>query len=382
MRLVFDIRETQLKRVGVSVYANNVMPRLVELLCKRHEIVLIGLRNKPVPFKISSDVIYYDIAPSSRDSKLIKFLWYLQLPLILRRLEADLYFGTFLKIAPLRKFKTKVITTLHDAASLSTVGLVGNKLSRVINKAFVSNSINHSTKIICISEHCRREFFDLFGEKILEKGEVVYHGVPDEFIELARNTKIIENDFRSKHGIFKKFLLSVGTITPKKNYERLIEAFELIQQDTFDLVIIGAKGFDHEKIIRRAQVSTKADSIKILGNLETTELVTAMKFAEYFIFPSLYEGFGLPVLEAFHVGTPVLCSNSTCLPEIAGSAALYFNPESIQEMAQILSKLPLDKIDADTMVDAGKVQVRKFNWDESAELHIGVFEKALGRKLI
>lgn len=382
MLFVFDIREAQLDRVGVSVYANNVIPKILEILGNKHKVILIGQRKKKLPFVVDHNVTYYPIAPTVCDNKIIKLLWYIRLPFFLHRMRATLYFGTFINIIPFWRMQTKVITTLHDAASLTTNGLVGNKISRIVHKLFVHNSIKNSSKIICISEYCKKEFILIFGQKVKEKGEVVYHGVPNDFSKIAKTNSLLQQSFSEKYQLKSRFLVTVGTITPKKNYIRLIEAFEKSTNKDFDLVIIGAKGFEHEKILQRASQSPKSSSIRFLHSINTEELVCALRDAEYFIFPSLYEGFGLPVLEAFQVGTPVLCSNATCLPEIAGDAALYFDPKSSWKLTQLISSLPLSTKLQEQMVEAGKARATKFSWALSARLHIKVFENALGKKLI
>lgn len=382
MIFVFDIREAQLDRVGVSVYANNVIPKILEILGEEHKVILIGKQKEKLPFAVKQNVTYYPIAPNVCDNKIIKMLWYIRLPFILHQMRATLYFGTFINIIPFWRMQTKIITTLHDAASLTTNGLVGNKISRIFHKLFVHNSIKHSSKIICISEYCKKEFTLIFGHKVKEKGEVVYHGVPGDFSKIARTNSLSKQSFSEKYQLKSRFMVTVGTITPKKNYVRLIEAFEKSTNSDLDLVIIGAKGFEHEKILQRASQSPKSSSIRILHNVNTEELVCALRDAEYFIFPSLYEGFGLPVLEAFQVGTPVLCSNATCLPEIAGDAALYFDPKNSQELTDLISSLPLNKKLKEQMVEAGKARATKFCWASSARLHLKVFEHALGKKII
>lgn len=377
IRLAIDVREMQLERVGVSVYANNVIPRIVDALSKTHEIILIGSRNENCPVKLNGSIKFLPIAPRPSDSIYFKTLWYLSLPRKLDQLRADLYFGPYLNVLPGYKGSTRVITTVHDAASLNTTGLVGSKFSRMLRKYLVLNSLRNADRIICISDYCKSEFSELYGESIRSKCEVIYHAVPDDFISVAQKRHNLD-DFKKKYNISKPFLLAIGTVTPKKNYDRLIEAFERVADTNFDLVFIGSVGYQGKQIVERFKESKKANHIHYLGKASNEDLVAAMDQAEYFIFPSLYEGFGLPLLEAFHLGTPVLSSNATCLPEIAGDAALLFDPTNVHEMTSLISSLPLDESARKNLISCGKLRERQFSWEKSAEQHIRVFNAALG----
>ena len=379
MKIVIDIREMQLERVGVSVYANNVLPRIIKNLSKKYDLILIGSKKKELPInQISKNILYFDMAPSPESNFIEKTFWYYRLPFLLKKLKADLYFGNFTIFPFSKKIECKTVNTLHDAASISTSGLVGNNIKKLITRYFVSKWVNHSTRVICISEFCKYEFSEIFGDDFLKKARIAYHGIPDEFKIAADN--LLTNDSAIKpldFGIKQEFFICIGTISPKKNYSNLIDAYISAGDVPFDLVCIGANGFDAEKVILKAKHSIKNKNIHFLGSMPTHKLVGLLSRAKCFIFPSFYEGFGIPLLEAFYLSIPVLSSNATCLPEIAGDAAYYFDPNNKTEMKEAILKSAFEKIDLEELKINGQKRLKLFSWDESASSHIKVIEEAL-----
>jgi glycosyltransferase involved in cell wall biosynthesis len=321
MKIVIDARDAQLSRVGVAVYCSNIISQFELIAGDRHEFVFLTSNALPAP-NVSGTIL--STAPSAKENIFLKLKWYYQLPKLLRNLKADLYFGNFIPLPLQEDFPCAVVTTAHDAASISTSSLVGNSLSRYRNKYFVNGWVKKATHIICISEYCKQEFTEIFGEGFAKKASIVHHGLPNEF----QNRKYPDvrriEELKSKLTNGKDYLFSLGTVTPKKNYERLIEAFSEIENS--------------------------------------------------FVFPSLYEGFGIPLLEAFSVGIPIACSNATCLPEIAGNAAIYFNPYVSQEITIAINAILSDENIRVRLVANGRERVKNFTWKKSAQEHLTTFE--------
>jgi len=162
----------------------------------------------------------------------------------------------------------------------------------------------------------------------------------------------------SKYQIVRPFILSVGKLEPRKNLKRLIEAYSSIDEQKPDLVIVGSKGWDIEieKIIK------KNNKIKVLGYLNDTDLNVLYQQALFFIYPSIWEGFGYPVLEAIQNGTPVAVSNSSSLVEIAEDNALYFDPMSIQSIAQAMKRLINNAQLRENLISKGLIHAKQFTW--------------------
>lgn len=186
-----------------------------------------------------------------------------------------------------------------------------------------------------------------------------------------------------KFGINKDYLLYVGNAYPHKNLERLIIAFgKLITEYVLDyqLVIAGRKDHFHEQLEKEVSAVRLDDRVIFTGYVSDAELAGLYKKASLYVFPSLSEGFGLPALEAMSYGVPVASSNATCLPEVAGEAAEYFNPKDAAEMAKVMAALLADKDRQQVMIDRGHKQVEHFSWSTTAELTLKGYLRALRKK--
>jgi glycosyltransferase involved in cell wall biosynthesis len=232
----------------------------------------------------------------------------------------------------------------------------------------VGRFLRAAAAIICISDFSRREFTELFGQWFETKSYVAYHGMPREFeTEIGRAKKAKEH--------LVKYILTVGTVYPKKNIARLISAFEQINDPELYLYIAGAMSKESDSIVSVAIQSTKSEKIKFVGSVNNVELANLYKNAVLFAFPSLHEGFGIPVLEAFMSGIPVVCSGNTSLPEIAGpGGAILFDPFDISDIKHCLAVALYDKQLRQKLIATGTQRARHFSWTRSANRHWEVFE--------
>ena len=184
-------------------------------------------------------------------------------------------------------------------------------------------------------------------------------------------------------GINKPFLLAVGNAYPHKNLERLILAFgKLVTKYVLDyqLVIAGKKDDFHSALEEEVKKSGLDGRVIFTGFVNDSELAGLYKASSAYVFPSLSEGFGLPALEAMSYGTPVISSNSTCLPEILGDSAVYFDPKNIDNIAKVISQVMADKKLQEKMVKKGYMRVKKYNWKSTARVTLGVYEKILNQR--
>lgn len=372
MNIVIDARDTQLGRIGVSVYSINIINQLEMMVGNKHQLTYLtssSLAQPNVSGQILSD------APSASDSFFKKLVWYYKLPKYLEKIKADVYFGNFVSLPFQKNFPCPIVITAHDAASISTTALVGNAISRYRNKFFVNGWVGKATHIICISEYCKKEFSEIFGDKFQRKASVIHHGLPDEFRRLNSPTKEAIEEIKNKYANGNSYLFSLGTVYPKKNYERLVEAFSKIDDKKIHLIICGSFGYGVEQILNSPHKYGIPDRVHFLSSLPTEIVHTLMHGAKSFVFPSLYEGFGIPLLEAFYVGTPVICSNATCLPEIAGDAVCYFDPYSVDDITKAINYVITDDYVREKLVAAGRNRVKNFTWRKSAQEHLAVFEK-------
>ncbi len=169
----------------------------------------------------------------------------------------------------------------------------------------------------------------------------------------------------------------VGTLQPRKNIERLIEAFAklIIKHPNLSLLVVGKKGWLYEGILEAPKKFGIKESVRFIDFVQDQELPSLYKNAKCFVLPSLYEGFGLPVLEAMKYGCPVVTSNVSSLPEAGGDAALYVDPQNVNDIAEKIDKVLSDPKLREEMVKKGHEQVKKFSWEKTARETLRVLEE-------
>jgi len=230
-------------------------------------------------------------------------------------------------------------------------------------------SIRNSKKIITISDSSRSDIINEYKVKP-DQVEVIPLGIKD-----IKVSKMNKNDFIKKYQVDSPYVLFVGTLQPRKNIVKLIEAFSKIDNKDIDLVIVGRKGWDYEKIFNAPEQYGISKRVKFIENVTNEDLPLFYKNAEVFVLPSLYEGFGLPILEAMQYGCPVITSNISSLPEAGGDAAIYFDPNDANDIALNISKVLSSTKLREDMIKKGYLQIKKFSWDKSAKEVIRIFEE-------
>ena len=242
-----------------------------------------------------------------------------------------------------------------------------------------------AARIIAVSENTKRDLVDLYGVES-QKVEVIYEGVchtnyANEDANYA-NMRMV----REKYNLPEKFVLFLGTIEPRKNIEVIIRAFDklitnhssLITKDGYQLILAGGKGWNNEQIYKIYDQVKHKDKIRFLGYVEQDEKSALYNLASLFVFPSIYEGFGLPPLEAMACGTPVIISNTSSLPEVVGDAGLMVNPYNINELYEAMRVMLTDDVLRERFIEKGLERVKRFSWEKCAERTLGVIENTGG----
>jgi len=177
---------------------------------------------------------------------------------------------------------------------------------------------------------------------------------------------------RAKYNVKGDYLLYLGTIQPRKNLARLIEAFSQYPAPNCQLLLAGKPGWYSDQLLQHAN-----DHIKFIGYVDAADKNALLSGAMAFVFPSLYEGFGFPVLEALACGVPVLCSNTSSLPEVVGDSAVLVNPADVNDLARGLHEITTNEDLRRTLIERGYQQAQKFTWQACADAVLSVFEKTL-----
>jgi glycosyltransferase involved in cell wall biosynthesis len=271
----------------------------------------------------------------------------------------------------------KCVVTFHDMAEYNCPQCFPTlKMTR--DKAVLNMMASKADKIIAVSNSIREDVQEQFKVDP-KKISVIYSGLDKRFFEgvEAGGQKVL-----AKFGIEKKYILFLGTLEPSKNITRLLEAFQKFKEayqktnNHFDyqLVVAGKRGWLSEEYRQMVKDLGLSKDVVFTGYVVGDELVPLFKGAQFFVMPSLYEGFGMTVLEALATGTPAIISKVSSLPEIAGDAAYYVNPLDTAEIAQAMTKFATDDNFRNSFIAKGLEQAQKFDWDKAARETLEVYK--------
>jgi glycosyltransferase involved in cell wall biosynthesis len=277
----------------------------------------------------------------------------------------------------------KTVVTFHDMGMFKTPECY--PAAKRLREKMVSNLMaRKADKIIASSKSLQNELKQFLAISE-EKSEVVYSGLDERFFEISTSDpkKVL-----AKYGIEKKYILFLGTLEPSKNIVRLIESFGKLKQILkkqnngkfeYQLVIAGKRGWlsdEYQQIIKDLGLGK---DIIFTGYVVGDELVPLLRGADFFVMPSLYEGFGMTVLEAFATETPSILSRVSSLPEIAEEAAYFVNPIDENEMVAAMLKFIEDESLKNSYKEKGKIQAKKFDWNETAKKTLDIYKKTAGK---
>jgi glycosyltransferase involved in cell wall biosynthesis len=291
----------------------------------------------------------------------------------------DIFWSPHLNFISLSK-KTKHILTIHDLSFLLTpefFSIRKNIWHKVLN---AKKMIASADVVVAISENTKRDIVRLTGIDE-NKIKVIYDGIGDDFYPF-RNSPDAETAARliaikNKYNLPDKFILYLGTIEPRKNIASLISAFEQLadkpEMREFQLLIVGYSGWKNKEVYQAINSSKHKDRIKLIGYIENSEKIYYYNLCTIFCYPSLYEGFGLPVLEAMACGAPVVTSNLSSMPEVAGDSAILIDPMDENSIKQGIMALAGDDKLRELYSAKGIERAKLFGWKKSAEEYLKIF---------
>lgn len=257
------------------------------------------------------------------------------------------------------------IVTIHDI-SFEFFPEYFNPRERARMKLLIPLSGRRAAHVITISEYSRQQIIQTYRLPE-ERVTITYLGVSPKFCRLPEQDAHLAT---SRFNLTKPFILGVGNVQPRKNLIRLIRAYARLRQEKsipHDLVLVGQMAWKAEQILEEIDKLGIKDAVHTTGYVSENELVGLYNRADLFVYPSLYEGFGLPIVEAMACGTPVISSDVTCMPEVAGDATLLINPLSEADIASEMLRVIDNPVLADTLRSKGFDQSKKFNWRTAAE---------------
>ncbi|EQB34354.1 hypothetical protein M947_11335 [Sulfurimonas hongkongensis] len=367
---------------GIGRYTYEVSERLQKLSGDRYDIFFnYGLHKKEL-----YGVLQKQTKSEHRVKKLQLFIK--KFPLLKRasrelyvfftkfyKVEYDLYFQPNFIPNPNIKAK-KVISTIHDFSFMLQPHWHKKELINYYNKNFFK-LIKKADHIITGSNFTKQEIIS-YLQIPQESISTIYHGVNHELYKPYPQDELKKT--KIKLDLPKQFLLFVGSIEPRKNLLVLLEAYDLLpkeKKEELPLILVGFKGWQNKEVMKK--IEKNKEHIRYLGYLLDIELAHLYNLATIFIYPSLYEGFGLPPLEAMACGAPAIVSRVASLPEVCGDAVLYIDPANIQEIRDKILTLLNDNKSREELSQKGKSQAALFSWDKSALEHLKVLKKVLAK---
>lgn len=360
------------RSAGVSGYIRQLLMHLPAAAPDLHLTAFVPEIGQDAAFDL-------EVRPSVRwDTRhpLRRILWeQLALPIVAQRARLNLLHGA-VNVNPAISPCPSVVT-IHDL-SFMRYPQAFPALQRLYLRTQVWRSARGARRVIAVSEATRRDVAALFGVPA-ERIDVVYNGVDAGFGPAPQDQV---EAFRRRHGLPERYLLHVGTLEPRKNLVRLVQAFHGARQRSQDLqsvklILVGGKGWDYDVIFQETERLGLQDVVIFAGYAPDETLPWWYRAAAGFVYPSLLEGFGLPVLEAMACGAPVITSRVSSLPEVAGDAALLVDPTSIAELADALARLLTDKALADDLRQRGLARSATFSWQRTAQETAAVYRRAL-----
>ncbi len=284
----------------------------------------------------------------------------------------DLFHSPNFILPPVRRAKT--LLTVHDLSFIRHPQGAVDSLRRWLNRV-VPRSLARANHILADSANTKNDLMEIYNIAP-ERITIVGAGVEERFRPLT--DPAVLQSVRRRYNLPDKFVLGLGALEPRKNFTGLIAAFSQSPvRETHHLVIAGGKGWLYDDIFAAARTSPVAKRIHLIGFVADEDLPALYTLADIFAYPSHYEGFGIPVIEAMACGTPVVCANNSCLPEVAGDSALQVTATDTEALAEALHRLAAEPDLRRQAIEAGFRQARMFTWPAAAARLLQVYQRLL-----
>jgi glycosyltransferase involved in cell wall biosynthesis len=397
MRIGIDYTSAATQGAGIGRYTRELMRALLAMPSP-HTYSLFYARSQridPSNFQLPTSNLHH---LPFHDKWLMRLWQRLQIPLPVELIvgKVDLFHSPDFTLPPTLS-GVPTLLTVHDLSFVRDPDSAWPSLRAFLNKA-VPRSVKHATHVLADSIATKNDLIELFGTPT-EKITVLYSGVEARFAPVRDQTEL--DRVCAKYHLPRPFILSVGTLQPRKNYGRLIEAFaEFINGphpstsprthserseaesknvrgsalDAWHLVITGGKGWMYESIFEQVKSLGLENRVHFPGFVDDVDLPALYSAADLFAYVSLYEGFGLPLLEAMACGTPIIASNVSSLPEVVGDVGLQVNPRDVADITRALRSM-LDDTDLRSQtIAAGLTRARTFTWEKAARELLTIYD--------
>jgi len=378
MRICIDVRcLAGGRRTGVEEYTTNLLHDIFEIDQENEYVLFLNSFSDPkVDLSAFSEYSNVSIKKLRLPNKLLNFLfWYFSWPKIDRIVgSADVVFMPNIIFGSVSR-KTRLVVTIHDL-SFERYGKFFSGKRRWWHMFVNPKKIcRRAEKIISVSDSTNRDIVSVYG---IDPGKIftVHSSVSDDFKVLSRNdARLIE--VKEKYDLPFKFILYLGTVEPRKNIVGIIRAYDELQRKAieageteiqkYSLVLAGEKGWLSSEIFEEIEKSSFRDKIMLPGFIDDADKAYIYNLASLFVYPSFFEGFGFPPLEAMKCGVPVITSNNSSIPEICGDAAILIDPDKPEEISRAIAETLSDKELYRHFAHKGIERAGEFDWRKTAK---------------
>ena len=367
--IAIDARKIQ--DFGIGTYIRNLVKHLGELDEENRYVLLTSpaggdlLTDLPDNFSVG-----VERAPGYSVRELLTLSWRHF------RLQPDLYHATHYVLPGM--IPCPAVSTIHDIIHLLYPEYLPNRFAHIYAQRMIRRTLIRSARIITVSENTKRDLLDFFPVRE-DKIQVIYNGVGEVFRKPLQSQDI--DRWLRNLGVERPYMLFVGNPKPHKNLDNLVQAYARArkkQSFKAPLVCVGAREKAEFKICQRAEQLGIRDNVLLLGHVAEEALPALYQGADLFLYPTLYEGFGLPVVEAMASGVPVITSNTSSLKEIAEGYAYLVDPLDIEQMAEAIAHCFGDLERREQLAELGKRRAEEFVWRRTAEETLAVYRRVLG----
>ena len=366
MKIAFDIRGVDGDRGGKGIWTANVLKSILNN-DRENEYYLYTNKDWPNAYKHLPNVHVVNIWGGGLLRGLI---WHWRFYKSMLAHGIDAFIATESYIVPFLHDpnRLKVGLVVHDLVAFKSPAK-HQKKATWIERMTLGKAVQKSCWIFTVSQYTKKDLVERYPHlRLSEKVTVVYAGVRDAFFKRRDPNRIIETQRR--YNLDPDYMMMAGTLEPRKNIIGALEAYSLISpfnQQRYRFVIAGKKGWYYKKIFQKVKELKLVGRVKFLEYIPDEDLVTIMQGARLFLFPSFYEGFGLPILEAMANGVPVLASRVSSIPELGVDAIHYADPCDTVDIADGITQLLDNEEYCKHLVDKGYEQVKKFSWGQTAQ---------------
>jgi glycosyltransferase involved in cell wall biosynthesis len=364
MRIAVNTRFLLGKQLeGYGYFIQETFKRIV-LQHPEHEFIFFFDRPFAEEYVFAKNVTPVVLAPQARHPLLFKIWYDVSVPLALRKHKADV----FVSPDSFCSLNTSVpqCLVLHDLTPLHYPKFVSTQ-QLWYYKRYLPKFAKKAKQIATVSEYSKKDI----AEKLKissDKIDVVYSATKEKFVPIDWQAR---EEIKNKYANGNEYFLFTGAIHPRKNVMQLLKAFSIFkkrQQSSMQLLLVGRTAWDYADILKKLETFKFRNDVKLLGYMPLDELANITAAAYAMVFPSLFEGFGVPIIEAMQCGVPVVTSNTSSMPEIGGDSALYADPKDITSIAGQMIRVYQDENLRNQMIAKGFDQAAQFSWDKTAEL--------------